>query len=184
MSTLMIEHFAVPTSARQARRIDAERARVADELADRTVWCASAPPDALHATRALQERAGDAAVEADDVVLLDVTALPRAAALRESDAHVVWHVDPGWKAPEEPALGVDAYLMTWSGPGSGGGQVDCVAAFIPAAGVLVVKEVASGPHPEPYDEMRWNSVLADVVHGDRGDTVGGMRHARPAVAVR
>jgi hypothetical protein len=38
MATLTVEHFAIPTSGRQARRLQDARARAADELGDRTVW--------------------------------------------------------------------------------------------------------------------------------------------------
>jgi hypothetical protein len=48
----MIEHFVIPTSGRQARRLDDACARAAEELGDRTVWwwpAAGDPEDAVGA---------------------------------------------------------------------------------------------------------------------------------------
>jgi hypothetical protein len=32
-------------------------------------------------------------------------------------------------------------------------------------------------------DLAWGSLIADVVHDDRGERVGGTRHPRPIVAV-
>jgi hypothetical protein len=63
---------------------------------------------------------------------------------------------------------VDAYVTRW---GRG------LAAVMPSADLVTVKA-------EPDTELGWTSVLADVVRGDRDETVGGTLHPRPAVAAR
>jgi hypothetical protein len=153
----MIEHFVIPTSGRQARRLDDARARAADELGDRTVWWWPAAGDP------------EDPVGADDVVVLhDRRAPEHTQALRELGAHVVWHIA---RRPPEPAQAVDAYLMTWD---------HGLAALMPRAGIVVAKDVVDGVD----DALGWDSLLADVVHSDRDETVGGTRHARPVVAPR
>jgi hypothetical protein len=54
------------------------------------------------------------------------------------------------------------------------------AALMPCAGLCVAKDLDA----RLDDELGWTSLLADVVHSDRDETVGGMRHARPVVAAR
>jgi hypothetical protein len=51
---------------------------------------------------------------------------------------------------------------------------------MPCAGVLAAKDIP-GPPPERFHDVGWSSVLAEVVHGDRGKSVGGTLHPRPAV---
>jgi hypothetical protein len=158
MSSLTIEHFAIPTTGRQARRLDDVRARAADALADRAVWWwadgGGHPEDP---------------VCAHDVVVLRERPEPDVMqALRELGAHVVWHIE---RRPPEPARAVDAYVMTWD---------HGFAALMPCAGILVAKDLDA----RLDDELGWTSLLADVVHSDREDTVGGTRHVRPLVAAR
>jgi hypothetical protein len=51
---------------------------------------------------------------------------------------------------------------------------------MPCAGILVAKDLDA----RLDDELGWTSLLADVVHNDRDETVGGTRHVRPLVAAR
>jgi hypothetical protein len=158
MSSLTIEHFAIPTTGRQARRLDDVRARAADALADRAVWWwadgGGHPEDP---------------VCAHDVVVLRERPEPDLMqALRELGAHVVWHIE---RRPPEPARAVDAYVMTWD---------HGFAALMPCAGILVAKDLDA----RLDDELGWTSLLADVVHSDREETVGGTLHVRPLVAAR
>jgi hypothetical protein len=157
MSSLTIEHFAIPTTGRQARRLDDVRARAADALADRAVWWWA---DGGHS---------EDPVCAHDVVVLRERPEPDLMqALRELGAHVVWHIE---RRPPEPARAVDAYVMTWD---------HGFAALMPCAGILVAKDLDA----RLDDELGWTSLLADVVHSDREETVGGRRHVRPLVAAR
>jgi hypothetical protein len=55
-----------------------------------------------------------------------------------------------------------------------------VTALMPAADIVADTEA----HGDPYRDVGWGSLLAAVVNADREETVGGRRHARPAVAVR
>jgi len=123
----------------------------------------------------------DPAVRRDDVVLLNdaLTAL-LAQAVRERGAHAVWCASiaapaPGrlgtheaWQFLRSCTTGVDAYVTRW---GSG------LAAVMPSADVVAVTA-------DPDRESGWRRALADVIRGDRDETVGGTRHPRPAVAAR
>jgi hypothetical protein len=42
VTSLLLQHLGAPSSAREARALDSARKRAVDELAGRTVWCASA----------------------------------------------------------------------------------------------------------------------------------------------
>jgi hypothetical protein len=56
---------------------------------------------------------------------------------------------------------------------------------MPSPGLLATKEVpASGADAQSLHNRGWSTLLADIVDGDRGESVGGTRHARPAVPVR
>jgi hypothetical protein len=101
---------------------------------------------------------------------------------------------------------VDAYVMTWDERHEGGGAVERIAALMPSADAVAAKDIpataahdpaapewwqsggsATAPHartPDRYHGLGWTGILADVVHNDRGETVGGTLHARPAVAPR
>jgi hypothetical protein len=241
VTSFLIQHFGAPSSAREARALDSARKRAVDELAGRTVWCASglrvggdsagrlrsslqwAGEEGVTASRLevlageplqqLTERldamlhgapharpgggereicadgmqGGDTLmgpdVRADDVVVVHdpLTAL-LAQAVRERGAHTVWHVSI---APAMPVAavrealaflrqftsGLDAYVMR-----SGAH----VTALMPSADIVADAEV----HGDPYRDVGWGSMLAAVVHADRDETVGGTRHARPAVSAR
>jgi len=167
MPTLTIERFAIPTSGRQTRRLDDARARAADELGDRTVWW-WADGD-VHPE--------DPVCRQDVVVLRERPAPELMESLRELGAHVVWHVA---RRPPAPAPAVDAYVMTWYARPRAGRRDHNLAALMPCARIVVAKDLVAGMD----DELGWTSLLADVVHNDRDETVGGTRQARPAVAPR
>jgi hypothetical protein len=131
----------------------------------------------------------------DVVVLHDTLTLLLARPVRERGAHAVWNVAaprgslaPGFRAAQtflDPhAAAVDAFVIAWRERRVG---VDRVAALLPAAGLVDVKDVAtSGGHREHAQRraLAWTSILGDVVEADRDDCVGGTLHVRPAVAPR
>jgi hypothetical protein len=219
VASLVIEHFAEPSSGRDARALDFARSRAVDELAGRTVWCATALPAGRTAAQRLRTclewagpegvgaawmevfqegmRDGEAmvggGVRPDDVVVLhDPLTAVLAQAIRERGAHAVLHIRIGAET-EEPAgrdartflrdhtPAVHAFVASWSQPLGRGVVVDRIAAHMPCAGVVAAKDVASA---EPYHEVGWSALLADVVHGDREESVGGTLHPRPSVAAR
>ena len=73
-----------------------------------------------------------------------------------------------WSFLRSHTAGVDAYLMRWG---------DGMAAVMPSADLVTIDA-------EPDMGLMWMSVLADVVSGDRDETVGGTLHPRPVVAAR
>jgi hypothetical protein len=132
----------------------------------------------------------------DDVVVLhDALTAMLAQAIRERGAHVVWQVQTG-VAPREPAgsaawaflrrytPGVDAYVVTWLEPQRGGVAAESIAALMPSADMVAAKEITAGSASRRRHNLAWSSVLADVVDADRGESVGGTLHPRPAVAAR
>jgi hypothetical protein len=148
--------------------------------------------------------AGDALagseVRRDDVVVLQdpLTAALLAQDVRERGAHAVWQVGAMVERPEateRAALellraytsALDAYVVTWVELSGRGVMVERMAALMPSAGIVAAKEVTQ-PGEVAGDELSrdvgWSSLLADVVQQDRGETVGGRLHARPAVALR
>ncbi|MEA2481966.1 MAG: hypothetical protein QOJ07_3888 [Thermoleophilaceae bacterium] len=182
MTTLMTEQFAAPSSRRTERALEDTRRRSADGLGDRTVWCAGSDlADALR--RALEPGCISApfaldAVRPQDVVVLDAEPSPELANdLRERGAHVMWHLDT---APAHAAPAVDAYLVTWIERPRPGRIVQDLAALLPCSGIVVAKEIATSSRTG----LGWSALLADAVHADRDETVGGRRHVRPAVAAR
>jgi len=189
VTTFQIEFFAEPSSTRAGRTLRCSRERALDELAGRSIWCDVEIP-AFTTTRRL-ELPGDAPLEElaarldvalaevdrDDIVLLDDALMAlMAEAVRERGAHTVWLMAAAGDAPayrakpitRPSASAVDAYVTSWR---------DAVAALIPSSDRITVK---AGPDAE----LDWNGALAEVVAGDRHDTVGGMLHVRPAVAPR
>ena len=137
------------------------------------------------------------AVGPDDVVVVhDALTALLAEALRARGAHAVWHVSftPTPSRPTAAAARtflrrytsrMDAYVMTWSPydrrPRA---VVERIAALMPSADAATAKDIpASYAGGEPR-LLGWSTVLADVVHGDREETVGGTRHSRPTVPVR
>jgi hypothetical protein len=51
---------------------------------------------------------------------------------------------------------------------------------MPRAGILAVKEMRG----DPYRDVGWTGVLADVARIDREECVGGTLQARPTIAAR
>jgi hypothetical protein len=72
-------------------------------------------------------------------------------------------------------------VVTYGEAGASGVAVRQVAALMPRPGLLSEKLAEGGQGAE---DLAWGSVLADVVGGDRGETVGGTFHPRPAIAAR
>jgi hypothetical protein len=133
----------------------------------------------------------------DDVVVLhDALTAVLAQAIRERGAHVVWQVQAGLAPGREPAgsaawaflrrytPGVDAYVITWLEPQRRGIPAESIAALMPSADVVAAKEITAGGGSQRRHNLAWSSVLADVVDADRGESVGGMLHPRPAIAAR
>jgi hypothetical protein len=248
VSTFVTQRFGASATPGGARAQAFARSRAVDELAGRTVWCATALPEGEAPARELQASLGwadadgvtaawlpvsgeeplrDAAthlearlagtqagapgtgaaerdcyatgvgsgealvgdgVRPEDVVVLhDALTTVLVEAIRERGAHAVWHVrvQAGRHAAVEQALeflrgytaGVGAYVLTWTEPA---GDHD-IAALIPSLGVLTAKRTDRGAGAQ---ELAWGSVLAEIVHADREEMVGGRLHARPAVAAR
>jgi hypothetical protein len=196
VASLVVERFRAPSGTRDARALDSARKRIVTALAGRTVWCASAHSEGGASARRLRgylawadgdgvaaawcelPDTGDAGslvadVQPDDVVVLHdpLTAAP-AEAIRARGGHAVWQVG----GPRDRAPAVDAYVMATRTP-DGGYRV---AALMPWAGIMAVKEVRS----DAYRDVGWSSLLADVVRSDRSECVGGTLHARPTVAPR
>jgi hypothetical protein len=113
----------------------------------------------------------------DVVVLHDALTPALALGLRERGAHVVWSLSYGgdrsaaeaWEFLERHLSAVDAFVVSGTG---------WVVAVIPAQA-----EVAAIDAARADDAWGWTGALAEVVQTDRGDTVGGRFHARPAIAV-
>jgi hypothetical protein len=170
VATSRLEVVAGEPLRRVAEQLDAMLETAIEDVAlgpaERAI-CAQATPDVAPVVRR------------DDVVVLhDALTALLAQPVREQGAHAVWLVRAG-SPPRRPAreawrflraytFGVDAYVMGWGGS---------VAAVMPAAGVVTVKETLQ-------PDLGWSSMLADVVDGDRDETVGGTLHPRPAVAAR
>jgi trehalose synthase len=132
-------------------------------------------------------------VRPDDVVVLhDPLTAVLAQAVRDRGAHAVWEVrivagpreagvEDAWSFLRPYTAAVDAYVVTGNEAGSEGVVVRQVAALMPGPGVLSTKLAEGG---QGADDLAWGSVLADVVDGDRGETVGGTLRPRPAIARR
>lgn len=245
MTSLVIEQFAAPDTARKARALERAHRRAAEELAGRTVWCVAAARTGAAAAAALQTRLGGVRAEGvaargaplrvgeplthlierldamlrggraspelgpesrevyvrgmedseelighrlragDVVVLHDPIAGALAQAVRSGGAHAVWRLalEPrrsaavaAWRFLRLGKPCLDAYVTDWRPTG--------LAAFISAPDVVCAKQVGPGAPGQSLDELGWTSLLADVVRGDRDETVGGTLHARPSVAAR
>ncbi len=192
------------TTGRHARRDQAlADAWAAEGLAGRTVWCTDtlaarllAPgPQVGHG--ALEDQTdvtqvGPRMCSQDVVVLHDTAAAPLALAAREHGVHVVWHVDgPLLGARRETLDGflhatdasADSYVMSWTATAGHGRRVRRIVSVLPRADVVAAVELpahVSGARRR----QAWNCVLAEAVHADRTEHVGGRVHARPAVAAR
>jgi hypothetical protein len=247
MTSLVTERFGAPSSVREIRAADFARRRAVDQLAGRTVWCASALPEGRararrlpaslrwahddgavvrelpvaaaselrKAARALEAMAAGGApagapgpaerevyasdsgngesllgneVQPGDVVVLhDAMTAALVAAVRDRGAHAVWHVQPrGVPRGSAEAMrflrtyldAADAYLVTWRQAAARGMLAREIAALMPSPGVLTTKEIGE----RADGDLAWGSLIADVVHDDRGERAGGIRHPRPIVA--
>jgi hypothetical protein len=178
VTSVQVDWFAGPTCGREVRSLDRASRWALDKLAGRTVWSASARLlEHLYWASAggvttswlgLVREEALIEVSSDDLIILDDRVAGSLSHLaRESGAHVV--VRAGESTPAIPA--VDAYLMVRAGR---------VVAFLPAPSRISIKHVGSGR----YEDLGWASALADVVHSDRGECVGGTLHPRPTVAPR
>lgn len=170
-----------------ARRLDGMLRAAAPpsqpDRADREVYCKGMSSAELLLGRG---------VALDDVVVLhDALAPALAHAVRGRGAHAVWQVGiggahrspiaaPAWRFLRPYAAAIDAYLAIWSEPVGRGKTVQRVAALMPSLDRVTAKEI----QPEQRPGLGWGSVLADVVHSDRGDRVGGTLRPRPAVPSR
>jgi hypothetical protein len=129
----------------------------------------------------LSDALAHAGVGPDDVVVLhDSLAAILADAARDRGVHVVWALAIGahsdavvgaWRFLRETAPGADAHLTVWPGIG--------IAAIMTAPGRVAAKRCNASAAG-----LGWAAALADIVSGDRDESVGGTRHARPAVAAR
>jgi hypothetical protein len=132
-------------------------------------------------------------VRPDDVVVLhDALAAALAGQIRERGAHTVWHVQLAGPAAQQAVSealrflrdytsGVDAYLVTWDEDAGHGMVAHEIGALMPSVGVLAAKDVVGETSAA---DLAWGCLLADVVHGDRWESVGGRVHVRPVVAAR
>lgn len=239
MTSLMLEHFGVPSSAHDMRLRERARSEAIDGLAGRTVWCAAAVPEWRSAAEALRSRLGGAggvatgrldiaadgplrdlarqldamlsgdargasrdgetligaAVRHDVVVVIsDPFVAVLAEAVRERGALVVWQLAPcprraavarAWSFIERSSPPIDAYVTSWSTPLPGGRVQSGVAAFIAGADTVAAKEQKTAAGDPPWDEeLGWSRLLGDIVRAGREERVGGIVHARPAIAVR
>jgi hypothetical protein len=197
MTSLTTDELGVTTGTRSVRALERLRRRAEDELAGRTVWCATTIPIADVAVEVFgdgvpeTEGLTQGQLAADDVVVLhDPLTAAFIDAIRDSGAHAVWYLGSA-QAPlrraaasaledlQESMPGVDAFVGTWVEPVGLGIRVERIAALVPSTDAVAAKDVAS-----QYEDVGWSAVLADVVHSDRIETVGGVTRARPTVAIR
>src|ERR1700729_859922 len=205
MTSLVLERFDTPGSARDIRAFNAADERSADVLAGRTVWCTVGHPTAGAAGpelgaclggagRALTAAAlpesegliGDGVCPGDVVVAYDALSAALCEAVRDRGAHAVWRIRIArrWTNPPRQALefvgqftpGIDAYLLSWVERSARGQTVERVAAAMPSPGIVATKEF---PARFPAGELRrlaWRMALAEVVRSDRDEAVGGRLH--------
>jgi hypothetical protein len=136
---------------------------------------------------------GDAVGHDDVVVISDPTVAVLAEAVRERGALVVWQLElrprraavaRAWSFIERSSPPIDAYVTSWSTPLPGGRVQSGVAAFIPGADTVAAKQQTTAAGDPPWDEdLGWSRLLGDVVRAGREEHVGGIVHARPAIAV-
>jgi hypothetical protein len=131
----------------------------------------------------------------DVVVLHDSFTVSFAAALRDRGAHAIWHLRrrSGSRSPCVRAAidfldrggggAVDAVVIDERQSSDREGQI---TAFLPAAGLLDIREVSLGGDAARADRiaLAWTSLLGDIVEEDRADHVGGTIQVRPVVAAR
>lgn len=177
-----------------ARRLDA---MLAGADPDRPPLGAAAYDAYARGVAGAEALIGETVAPGDVVVLHDALTVALARAVRERGAHAIWHVRAvrGAQAPSARAAqafldpytdAVDAFVVTWTEPRQRRRRVEHVAALLPAAGLVDVKDAAAGgvEAPARHSALAWSSVLGDVVEADRDDRVGGTLHVRPAVAPR
>jgi hypothetical protein len=129
-----------------------------------------------------EDMLGDTVGSGDVVVLHDPLTALLGHAARERGAHVLWCLPAvsvrrgagAWSFMCRYTAAPDAYVATSSGP-----DLHRIVAVVPSRGLVAAKEVDSDQH-----DVGWSSMLADVIQADRDETVGGIFHARPTVAVR
>jgi hypothetical protein len=211
MTSVRTEHLDALSGAHDVRVLTWTRELADDALAGRMVWCAAASPvgseqaatlrtrlrDDGIAVRALERAAQElvaAAVAADDVVVLhDARSAVLARAVRDRGAHAVWHMHVRGGAPpaavrdlhallRASASSVDAFVVTSTQSLGRGRRVERVAALLPSADLVDVKELADAERGG--STLGWSSALADVIEVDHEDHVGGTLHARPTVPSR
>ena len=139
------------------------------------------------------ERAGEALAEVelgpgDMVVLCDPRTAVLTPVIRDYGAHAVWAFrSPAAERPELLVAGyrsaVDAYLDDALGPLGRGRVGERVTARVPAVRLAATKVIEADTAPMGPD-LGLGSALADVVGHDRCESVGGILHARPTVAMR
>jgi hypothetical protein len=136
-------------------------------------------------------------VRADDVVVVhDALTALLAQALRERGAHAVWYVSAAppargstagaaWSFLRRYTSSMDAYVMSWSPTAErSGAGVERIAAVMPSPDAVTATDIqATFASGEPR-LLGWSTVLAEVVQGDRDETVGGTLQPRPTVPVR
>ena len=140
--------------------------------------------------------AGDRVEPGDVVVLHDALTAALGEALRGRGAHVVWEVPLGpapagvavaatWAFLHPHARAIDAVVMSWTAAERRAWGVERIAAAMPSPALLATKEIpASGADAQRRHNRGWSTLLADIVDRDRGESVGGALHARPAVPAR
>ena len=97
--------------------------------------------------------AGDRVLTGDVVVLHDALTAVVAEAVRERGAHVVWEVKVSQGAPvrqvwdflRDATSAIDAFAMSWEGPGHEGRAVERLAAVMPGADAVATTEIATAP---------------------------------------
>ena len=132
-----------------------------------------------------------AGMRAGDVVVLhDALAAALAGPIRERGAHAVLRVSTGAARSGAAVVQarrflarhtapVDAYVTSGRPSGVKGERLDRIVTLMPCPGAMTEKEVA-----HELNDLGWIGMLGDVVQTDRNETVGGRRHARPAVPPR
>jgi hypothetical protein len=156
------------------------------------------PGSAAALARPLEAMLGGKVSPGDIVVLHDMPTVAFAEAVREGGLHAIWHLSApqGSRARRTDAAraflhphadAVDAFVLSWEEPVERQPQVERVAALLPKAGLVIVKDAATGDSSRTSARsmaLAWISILGDVVEDDRDDHVGGTLNARPLVAGR
>lgn len=201
MTSLVVERFDTPGSARDIRAFGAADERSADVLGGRTVWCTAGEPAAGAATRELRACLGGAgrALTAAALPLQEPDERLRILA-QQIDEMLTGH-DAG-----RPGLGRRDGRIYSKGAteserliGDGVCPRDVVVAHDVLSAVLCEAARDRGAHAvrrvriarrwinparQALDRLAWRMALAEVVRSDRDEAVGGTLHPRPTVAAR